>query len=436
MASEPTLDHTVILPGATIGILGGGQLGRMTAMAARSMGYDVHVLDPDPNCASRVVASRTITAPFSDAEAAAELARGCDVVTLEIEQIARPALDAVAAIVPLRPSADAVYVIQDRVRQKLWLSERGFPVGPFREADSAETIAEAVTAFGPSIAKACHGGYDGRGQVRLADAAGAADAWRDLGQRPCLVEQRVDIAVELSVLVARRASGETIAYPPSRNHHTNGILTWSVIPAELPDAVVRAAEQLAPAIAQALGVVGLLAVELFFTTDGRLLVNELAPRPHNTYHHSERACATGQFEQLVRAVCNLPLGAPHVIEPGAIVNLLGDVWLHDTAPDVPFALGVQGSRLHLYGKGEARPGRKMGHLSTVGETAQEAIGRALASYRRLSPESAVAAGLAGPPPALRSADGALLAELAAVDRGDAAPWQGPSDSDPDREDVG
>ena len=426
----------MILPGATIGILGGGQLGRMTAMAARSMGYDVQVLDPDPNCASRAVASRTITAPFNDAAAAAELARGCDVVTLEIEQIAIPALDAVAALAPLHPSAYAVYIIQDRVRQKRWLAEHAFPVGAFHEADSAAAIAEAVTNFGPSIVKACHGGYDGRGQVRLADATGADETWITLGERACLVEQRIDIAVELSVLVARRPSGETIAYPPSRNHHTNGILTWSVIPAELPEAVIRAAEQLAPAIAQALGIVGLLAVEMFFTTDGRLLVNELAPRPHNTYHHSERACATGQFEQLVRAVCNLPLGAPHVIEPGAIVNLLGDVWLHDTPPDIAFALGVHGSRLHLYGKGEARPGRKMGHLSTVGDSAQEAIGRALASFRRLSPESAVAAGLAGPPPALRSADGALLAELAAVDRGAAAPWQGPDDSDPDREDVG
>lgn len=425
-----------ILPGATIGILGGGQLGRMTAMAARSMGYDIHVLDPDPHCASRVLASRTITAPFSDVDAAAELARGCAVVTLEIEQIARPALDAVAALSPLRPGADAVYIIQDRVRQKRWLADHGFPVGPFHEAESAAAIADAVTRFGPSIAKACHGGYDGRGQVRLASADAAADAWRALGGRPCLVEQRIDIAVELSVLVARRPTGEMVAYPPSRNHHTNGILTWSVIPAELPSALVAAAEALAPAIAERLGLIGLLAVEMFFTTDGRLLVNELAPRPHNTYHHSERACATSQFEQLVRAVCNLPLGAPQVLAPGAIVNLLGDVWLHDAAPDVPFALGVSGSRVHLYGKGEARPGRKMGHLSTVGETAQEALGRALASYRRLSPEAAVAAGLAGPAPTLRSADGALLAELAAVERGEAAPWQGPADSDPDREDVG
>lgn len=434
--NPPSENTRAILPGATIGILGGGQLGRMTCMAARHMGYDVHVLDPDPNCAARAIASRTITAPFSDAEAAAELARSCDVITLEIEQIARASLDAAAQFAPVHPGADAVYIIQDRLRQKTWLAAQGFPVGEFRSADSVESLAEAVTALGPSIAKAVHGGYDGRGQARLADAAGAADAWQALGAGTCLVEQRIDIAVELSALVARRASGEHVVYAPSRNHHSNGILTWSVIPAELPSSVVSAAEQLATAIAAALGVVGLLAVEFFLTTDGRLLVNELAPRPHNSYHQSERACATSQFEQLVRAVCNLPLGDPTVIAPGAIVNLLGDVWLHSTPPDTEFALGVTASRLHLYGKGEARPGRKMGHISTVGVTAQEALSRALACFRRFSPDSAMAAGLAGPPPMLRSADGALLAELAAVDRGDAAPWRGPADSDPDREDVG
>ncbi len=434
--SPVTEGSRVILPGATIGILGGGQLGRLTGMAARHMGYDVHVLDPDPNCAARAIASRTITAPFTDANAAAELARSCDVVTLEIEQISRASLDAAAEFAAVHPGADAVYIIQDRLRQKSWLADHGFPVGAFRAADSAASLGAAVTELGPSIAKAVHGGYDGRGQARLADASGATDAWESLGARTCLVEQRIDIAVELSALVARRVSGEHVVYAPSRNHHTNGILTWSVIPAELPGSVVSAAEQLAAAIATALGMVGLLAVEFFLTTDGRLLVNELAPRPHNTYHHSERACATSQFEQLVRAVCNLPLGDVKVIAPGAMVNLLGDVWLHATPPDMEFALGVSASRLHLYGKGEARPGRKMGHLSTVGDTAQEALSRALACFRRLSPDSALAAGLCGPPPMLRSADGALLAELAAVDRGDAAPWRGPADSDPDREDVG
>lgn len=382
-----------ILPGATIGILGGGQLGRMTAMAARSMGYDIHVLDPDPNCAAGALASRTITAPYADTEAAAELARGCDVVTLEIEQIARESIEAAAAFAPVRPGASTVFIIQDRMRQKSWLSAHGFPLAPYREVDSADALSDAVQTLGPCIAKSLRGGYDGRGQARLETPADAADAWQSLGGHRCVVEQRISIAAELSVLVARRPTGDAVVYPPSRNHHTNGILTWSVIPAELPESVLASAEQLALAIATALDVQGLLAVELFLTTEGDVLVNELAPRPHNSYHHSERACATSQFEQLVRAVCNLPLGAPTVIAPTAIVNLLGEVWLQDTPPDIPQLLTVPGSRLHLYGKAGSRPGRKMGHLSAVGATSEEAVARAIEGYTRLSPASAEAAGV-------------------------------------------
>ncbi len=374
-----------ILPGSTIGFLGGGQLGRMTALAARAMGYDVQVLDPEAACAMRPVASRTITAPFTDVDAAVALADGCDVVTLEIEQVHPDVLDAVARRVPLRPGRAAVYIIQDRIRQKTWLARQGFPVGPFVAAHSAQDVAGAVEAFGPSIAKSTHGGYDGRGQVRLAEAEQGAAAWSALGERPCLVEQRVDIAMELSVLVARRPSGGVVVYPPSRNHHTGGILTWAVSPAVVSDPLAAQAQALARGIAERLDLVGLLAVECFVTTRGELLVNELAPRPHNTYHHSERGADTGQFEQLVRAVCDLPLGAPDTVAPAAIVNLLGDVWLQGAPPDIPHALRVPGTRLHLYGKAGARSGRKMGHLSAIGDTPQEALGRVLEAYRRLSP---------------------------------------------------
>ena len=374
-----------ILPGATIGFLGGGQLGRMTAFAARSMGYDIHVLDPETACASRAVASRTLTARFDDVAAAIDLASQCDVVTLEIEQIHPDVLDAVAARVPLRPGRDAVYIIQDRIRQKSWLRDQGFPLGPFVAAQSASDISEAVRLHGPCIAKATHGGYDGRGQVRLSEPALGADAWSALGERPCLVEQRVSIAFELSVLVARRPGGETVVYPPSRNHHTAGILTWAVVPAVISDGLTARAQALARGIAERLEIVGLLAVECFVTTEGELLVNELAPRPHNTWHHSERGLATSQFEQLVRAICDLPLGAPTVHTPSAIVNLLGEVWLQEAPPAVTRALEVPGTRLHLYGKAGARAGRKMGHLSAVGDTAQDALGRVLESYRRLSP---------------------------------------------------
>ncbi len=376
---------SAILPGATIGFLGGGQLGRMTAFAARSMGYDVQVLDPDATCASRAVASRTITAAFNDVDAAVELAKGCDVVTLEIEQIHPDVLDAVAEHTALRPGRAPVYIIQDRIRQKQWLEAQGFPLGAFVAATSADDVEEAVRTHGACIAKSTHGGYDGRGQVRLHEPDQARDAWDALGGRSCLVEKMVAIDYEISVLVARRPGGQIAVYPPSRNHHTSGILTWAVIPAVISDAMTVQAQTLAALIAERIGIVGLLAVECFVTTDGTLLVNELAPRPHNTYHHSERGVATSQFEQLVRAVCDLPLGSTEVHAPSAIVNLLGEVWLQHDAPHITHALEVPGTRLHLYGKAGARAGRKMGHLSAVGADAQQALGRVLESYRVLSP---------------------------------------------------
>ena len=374
-----------ILPGATIGCLGGGQLGRMMGYAARSMGYDVHVLDPDPAPSAAAIASRTITAGFDDVAAAQELARGCDVVTLEIEGIHADVLDAVAAITRLHPGRAPVHIIQDRLRQKRWLHAQGFPVGPFDSADSAEALADVVTRFGASIAKSTSGGYDGRGQARLATAAEAPAAWKSLGGRECIVEGRIDIDFEIAALVARRADGLTAAYEPSRNHHTNGILTWAVVPAIVQLEMRERATELAVDIATRIGIVGLLAVELFVTRDGALLVNELAPRPHNTYHHSERAFGTSQFEMLVRAVCGLPLGSTDLDVPGAIVNLLGDVWLQQSSPDLPAALSVPSTRLHLYGKAGARAGRKMGHLSATGATPGEAVSRVLAAYRAMSP---------------------------------------------------
>jgi 5-(carboxyamino)imidazole ribonucleotide synthase len=357
----------------------------MTAFAARSMGYDIQVLDPEASCATRPVASRTITAKFDDVDAAIALASECDVVTLEIEQIHPDVLDAVAGRCALRPGREPVYIIQDRIRQKQWLKAQGFPLGHFVAAQSAGDIAEAVRAFGPCIAKSTHGGYDGRGQVRLSEPAQGIDAWTALGSRECLVEQKVNIHYELSVLVARSPSGAVAVYPPSRNHHTSGVLTWAVVPAVISEEMTARAKALARGVAERIGIVGLLAVECFVTTEGELLVNELAPRPHNTYHHSERGFATSQFEQLVRAICDLPLGATDIFAPSAIANLLGDVWLQDQTPDVTHALAVPGTRLHLYGKAGARAGRKMGHLSAVGSDAQDALGRVLECYRRLSP---------------------------------------------------
>ena len=377
----------MIEPGATIGILGGGQLGRMTGFAARSLGYDVHVLDPDPNCPAAAIASRVVAARFDDADAAAALARRCAVVTLEIEQIGSSALRAVADRVPLRPGAHAVHIIQDRIRQKQWLYDSGFPVGPFRAVTSRDDAVAAVTTLGRSIVKSTHGGYDGRGQVRVDSGDAGGTAWDTLGEKPCLVEQFLDIEVEISMLVARRpvarsATQDVVVFPASLNFHTAGILDWAVLPAAVGPDVVRHATDVARGIAETLRIEGLIAVELFVLRDGRLLVNELAPRPHNTFHSTERACATSQFEQLVRAVCDLPLGSTDVLRPGAIANLLGDLWEPGT-PNFASALDVPSVRLHLYGKASARPGRKMGHLSAVGATGDEALERVLSARRAL-----------------------------------------------------
>jgi 5-(carboxyamino)imidazole ribonucleotide synthase len=370
---------SAILPGATIGILGGGQLGRMVAMAARSLGYRVQVMDPDPSCPARFVVDACFEGSWDDARAAADLARGCDVVTLEIEQVSIASLEAAAQHAPVRPSAELLHVIQNRIRQKEWLRERGFPQGPWHPARSEQDLDEAVRALGGRcFVKSAHGGYDGRGQVTVGfgDNASAAEAWRLLGQHPCVAEQALDLDREISVMVARSPQGETKSFPSATNHHEHQILVWSVIPSLISADVEARAQKLACEIANSFTLEGLLAVEMFLTKDGDLLVNELAPRPHNSYHASERACVTSQFEQNVRAVCDLPLGDVSIVQPAAIVNLLGDLWL-DHPPRFDRALSVPGVRVHLYEKHQPRKARKMGHLSAIGQTSEEAVERVL-----------------------------------------------------------
>ena len=370
-----------------IAILGGGQLGRMTAMAARTMGYRVRVMDPEAACPASFVVDETIVGRWDDADAAHKLATGADAVTLEIEQIGVDALERVAAIAPMRPGVAPIRIIQDKTLQKMWLAEHGFPVGAFRVATSQAELADAIAALGGNVfVKIGRGGYDGRGQVRIlsANAEEAKKAWSALGGKPCVVEQALELECEISVMAARNPAGEVRSYPAARNHHENQILAWSVLPAGVAPDLERRAEELASAICEALGIEGLLCVEMFVTRAGELYVNELAPRPHNSYHQSERGCATSQFEQLVRTTCNLPLGDTSLIAPCAIVNLLGEVWLDaNGAPNFAAALEVPGVRLHLYEKREARRGRKMGHLSSVGATAEEALKRVLEAKRRL-----------------------------------------------------
>jgi 5-(carboxyamino)imidazole ribonucleotide synthase len=272
--------------------------------------------------------------------------------------------------------------VQDRIHQREWLDTHGFPVGPYRVPTSEDECAAAVESLGRSIVKAPRGGYDGRGQFRVADADGAHRAFRAIGGR-CIVEQFLDVELELSVLIARRPDGDSAVFPPAVNHHEVGILDWSVCPGPLSTDIVRQAKQLGREIARAMDIVGLLAVELFLVRGGKLLVNELAPRPHNTYHHTERGLATSQFEQHVRAVCGLPLGSVEVVRPSAIANLLGDLW-NDGVPNFEAALNVPNVRLHLYGKTSARPGRKMGHLSAVAASTDEALDKVLEARRALT----------------------------------------------------
>ena len=382
----------VVEPGGLIAILGGGQLGRMTAMAARTMGYRVRVMDPEAGCPASFVVDEVITGKWNDVEAARRLAAGADAVTLEIEQIGADALRAVAALAPLRPGVEPIRIIQDKILQKNWLAEHEFPVGPFRVAGSEVELRDAVTALGGRVfVKTARGGYDGRGQARLgfehaATEAEIAEAWNGLGARPVVVEQALELEIEISVMAARSPAGEVRSYPAARNHHERQILAWSVLPAGIPEALEEAAQLVARGIVADLGIEGLVCVEMFVTNEGELLVNELAPRPHNSYHQSERACATSQFEQLVRTTCNLPLGDTQILTPAAIVNLLGDVWLNAPGgkPEFAAALRVPGVRLHLYEKKEARAGRKMGHLSATGATGDEALERVLEAYSELA----------------------------------------------------
>jgi 5-(carboxyamino)imidazole ribonucleotide synthase len=385
LSFDPDPNTITIAPGGLIAILGGGQLGRMTAMAARTMGYRVRVMDPEAACPASFVVDETIVGRWDDVDAARRLATGADVVTLEIEQIGVDALMEVEKIAPLRPGVEPIRIIQDKTLQKTWLAENGFPVGPFRVVRNEEELRDAVRELGGSVyLKTGRGGYDGRGQARIGPADGAdfGQVWQQLGAKPAVAEQALDLEFEISVMAARSPSGEVRAYPAARNVHENQILAWSVLPAGVPRDLEIAAEALAEALITKLDMVGLLCAELFVAADGELFVNELAPRPHNSYHQSERGCATSQFEQLVRAVCNQPLGSTELVAPAAISNLLGDLWL-DGEPNFTAALRVPGVRLHLYEKLSARPGRKMGHLSSVGATAEEALERVLEAKSKL-----------------------------------------------------
>lgn len=366
----------MILPGATLGVLGGGQLGRMFVTAARTMGYRVQVFDPDAESPAGRVADLHLRADFGDTSALAEFGRSCAAVTTEFENVPAAALRLLSGLCVVRPSADAVAIAQDRAAEKRFIQAAGIDVAPFVVIESRNAIAAVSDAVAfPAILKRSRFGYDGKGQIVVARAADLDDAFVQLGEVACVLEQRLALASEISVIVARDEAA-CVAFPPAENRHRNGILDISIVPARVSNRHIERATALAKQIAERLDYYGVLAVEFFITQDDRLYVNELAPRPHNSGHYTLDACVTDQFEQQVRTLCGLALGDTRLLSPAVMVNLLGDVWRGTDLTQAPawdLVLKVPHVKLHLYGKAEARSGRKMGHYTCLAPTVDEAL---------------------------------------------------------------
>jgi 5-(carboxyamino)imidazole ribonucleotide synthase len=383
-----TAPPTPFLPPATIGVLGGGQLGRMLGFAARSMGYRMVVLDPDPECPSASIADRFVVGAYDDVAAARELAAASDVVTYELEHVAADVVAAVAETTPVRPGLEPLRVTQDRLAERAFVEAAGIAVAPWRAVTSLEALRSAAGELGtPLRLKAPMGGYDGRSQVRVAGETDVEGAIEQLG-RPAgeslLVERELDFEAELSIIVARGTDRRTAAFPPARNVHDAGILVESVAPADLPADALRAAEDIGCRLAEAMDLTGTLTVELFLLRDGSLVVNELAPRVHNSGHWTIEGAATSQFEQHIRAITGLPLGPTNAHRPTAIVNLLGTGELRDARLlGADRALAVPETHLHLYDKRRVFERRKMGHVTALGTTTEEALERARAARAAL-----------------------------------------------------
>ena len=361
------------LPGATIGLMGSGQLGRMFAIAARRMGYRVHVFSPDADTPAGQLSDREVTGAYEDEEAVRAFARDLDLLTFEFENIPRQTIDWCAAECAVRPASSVLHIAQNRLREKDFLSRAGIPVAPYRAVRSAVDLRAAIGEIKtPAILKSAAFGYDGKGQRFIDAESGLEELWRDRAGDELILEGAVDFEKEVSVIVARGPDGSVATFPVCENIHRDHILDITVLPARVSPEVEKSAAALARTIAEKIELVGLLAVEMFLQRDGALLVNELAPRPHNSGHWTIEGCATSQFEQHVRAVCGLPLGSTQLLSPSAMANLLGDLW-EGSEPNWAAALAVEGVRLHLYGKHQPRPRRKMGHLTAVAASAEAAI---------------------------------------------------------------
>ena len=372
----------MIEPGATLGLLGGGQLGRMFTVAARTLGYRVTVLDPDPLSPAAEFATGHLNTAYTDPAALDELARTCAAVTTEFENAPAEALDAIAKRTVVRPAGSSVAVAQDRRREKGFFREQGFPLGRFAVVESAADIERALGEVKlPALLKTARFGYDGKGQARIDTRRDLETRFSEWKQVPCVLEELLPLEREVSVVLARSDDGRVAVFPVAENRHTHGILDVSIVPAGIPQALAREATDLASRLAAALDYVGVLAVEMF-VVGGKLLLNEIAPRPHNSGHYTIDACRTSQFEQQVRVLCGLPLGDPSQHSPAVMVNLLGDVWGNGT-PRWEAVLRHAGAHLHLYGKREARPGRKMGHVTVCEDSAERALAVAMQIRRDL-----------------------------------------------------
>jgi 5-(carboxyamino)imidazole ribonucleotide synthase len=375
----------VILPGATVGILGSGQLGRMFAIAARRMGYRVHTFSPDTDTPTGQVADLEIVAPYEDLDAVRRFARQVRVVTFEFENVPAETAAAAAESTQVRPRGEVLHTTQNRLREKNFLASNGFPLAPFRPVRSLEDLTSGLAEIGPkAILKTAGFGYDGKGQIKIHALSAAEEAWRRMNGQECVLESWIEFEKEVSVVAVRGVDGSFVHYGVVENDHKNHILDLTRAPGRVSPELAAEAVEIARAVLEKLEVVGVLCVEFFVTTSGKLLINELAPRPHNSGHFTFDACVTSQFEQQLRAACGLPLGSTELLRPAAMSNLMGDLWDHGE-PNWAAALSLPNVKLHLYGKMSARPGRKMGHLTALGETADDAVATAIAARNLLLP---------------------------------------------------
>jgi len=371
----------MLLPGSTLGVLGGGQLGRMFCMAARNMGYRTVVLDPDSNSPAGGVADQQILADYTDQIALAEMAEICDAITTEFENVPAESLQFLSARKPVHPSADCVAVSRHRIQEKDYAQQAGLTPAPYALISTESDFDSAIAITGlPAIIKTTTLGYDGKGQQIVSDLAQLEKAFKELGQVECVLERKMDLAVEISVLLARNPQGEVACYPPAENEHRNSILHQSIVPARVDNSLSEKAKAQAIGLAGELNYVGIMAVEFFITTDGQLIFNEMAPRPHNSGHYTMDAAVTSQFEQQVRVMCELPPGDARLTSPVVMINLLGDLWPVDWAE----CLSDPALKLHLYSKSEARAGRKMGHFNLLADNVDTAIAAADQVFQKIS----------------------------------------------------